>query len=154
MSSSSPAVSAVSVAPDELLRSGDLGRGAAVSGGIGSGRLFGVLLCFLLSGFAALLYQTAWMRQFSIVFGTSELAVAAVLASYMAGLAAGAAVSARFVDRIRRPVFVYGMMELGIALGALAVAPALRLAQQLQAAWIGGQAELPVAGALSHTLFY
>ena len=41
--------------------------------------LLGVVLCFVLSGFAALLYQTAWMRQFSLVFGTSELAVAAVL---------------------------------------------------------------------------
>ena len=42
--------------------------------------LLGVIACFILSGFAALLYQTAWMRQFSLVFGTSELAVAAVLA--------------------------------------------------------------------------
>ena len=45
--------------------------------------------CFLLSGFAALLYQMAWMRQFSTVFGTSELAVATVLSAYMGGLALG-----------------------------------------------------------------
>ena len=36
--------------------------------------------CFVLSGIAALVYQTAWTRQFAIVFGTSELAVATVLA--------------------------------------------------------------------------
>ena len=52
--------------------------------------LVGIALCFALSGFAALLYQTAWTRQFSLVFGTSELAVATVLAAYMAGLALGA----------------------------------------------------------------
>jgi len=46
--------------------------------------LFAVSLCFLLSGFAALLYQIAWMRQISTVFGTSELAVATVLAANMA----------------------------------------------------------------------
>src|SRR6185295_3983417 len=46
--------------------------------------------CFLLSGIAALIYQTAWTRQFAIVFGTSELAVATVLAAYMGGLALGA----------------------------------------------------------------
>ena len=34
---------------------------------------FGVIACFFLSGLAALLYQTAWLRQFSLVFGTSEL---------------------------------------------------------------------------------
>ena len=40
--------------------------------------LLKVAICFFLSGMAALLYQTAWMRQLSVVFGTSELAVATV----------------------------------------------------------------------------
>ena len=55
---------------------------------------FVVALCFFLSGLAALIYETAWTREFAFVFGTSELAVATVLAAYMAGLAAGAAVGA------------------------------------------------------------
>ena len=29
-------------------------------------------LCFLLGGLAALVYQTAWTRQFALVFGTSR----------------------------------------------------------------------------------
>ena len=32
-----------------------------------------VLACFLLSGFAALLYETVWTRQFAFVFGTVVL---------------------------------------------------------------------------------
>ena len=48
-----------------------------------------LLVCFVLSGFAALVYQTAWTREFAFVFGTSELAIAVVLAAYMAGLALG-----------------------------------------------------------------
>ena len=36
-----------------------------------------LLVCFFLSGFAALLYETAWMQEFGFVFGTSELAIAA-----------------------------------------------------------------------------
>ena len=40
-----------------------------------------LLLCFFLSGLAALIYQTAWARLFAFVFGTSELAVASVLAA-------------------------------------------------------------------------
>ena len=31
-------------------------------------------LCFFVSGFAALLYETVWTREFAFVFGTSELA--------------------------------------------------------------------------------
>lgn len=49
--------------------------------------LFALACCFALSGLAALVYQTAWTREFALVFGTSELAVATVLAAYMGGLA-------------------------------------------------------------------
>lgn len=80
-----------------------------------------LLLCFLLSGFSALLYQTAWTREFSFIFGTSEIAVAVVLAGYMGGLALGSALAARFAPEVRRPVLVYGALELGIALAALAI---------------------------------
>src|SRR3954470_24925890 len=81
--------------------------------------------CFGLSGTAALIYQTAWTRQFAIVFGTSELAVATVLAAYMGGLALGAWLVERFLPRIERPVLTYALLELGIAGGAVVVVPAL-----------------------------
>ncbi len=128
-------------------------RSRAEAGG-GWSSFLGILGCFFLSGFAALVYQTAWMRQFSIVFGTSELAVAAVLAAYMAGLAGGAALAAGFVERVRRPVLVYGLLELGIALGALAVPYLLSFAKQAMVAWIGGQPAITDEGASARTLFY
>ncbi|MDZ7684491.1 MAG: fused MFS/spermidine synthase [Gammaproteobacteria bacterium] len=115
--------------------------------------LLGVVLCFVLSGFAALLYQTAWMRLFSLVFGTSELAVAAVLAAYMAGLAIGAGVVARYVHRIRRPVLLYGLLEAGIAGSALAVPYLLTLLNRLYVAVFGGQPEL-VDASLGQSLFH
>lgn len=118
------------------------------------GEFGGVLLCFALSGFAALVYQTAWLRQFSVVFGTSELAVATVVAAHMGGLALGAAVGGRFIDAVRRPVLVYGLLELGIALGALLVPTGLRLAQSLQVSWLGQQPELMNSGGLEQTAFY
>jgi spermidine synthase len=64
------------------------------------------LACFFLSGFAALLYQTVWTRQFAFVFGTADLAVATVLAAYMGGLAVGAAAASRFAATVRRPLLV------------------------------------------------
>ncbi|MCC6766626.1 MAG: hypothetical protein IT293_18360, partial [Deltaproteobacteria bacterium] len=73
------------------------------------------LACFFLSGFAALLYQTVWTRQFSFVFGTADLAVATVLAAYMGGLALGAAAASRVAIRLDRPLLVYGALELAIA---------------------------------------
>jgi predicted membrane-bound spermidine synthase len=113
-----------------------------------------LLACFFASGFAALLYQTAWTREFGAVFGTSELAVATVLAAYMGGLAAGAALAGRFAPRVRRPVLAYGLLELGIAGAALAVPLAIRAATALQVALLGGR-ELPAdAGGFASALFY
>lgn len=37
---------------------------------------------FLLSGFAALLFQTVWLRQFAILLGTSKQSLAVILASH------------------------------------------------------------------------
>ncbi len=113
-----------------------------------------LLACFSLSGLAALIYETAWTQQFALVFGASELAVATVLAAYMAGLTAGAAIAGRLVGRIRRPILVYAVLELGIALAALAVPAALRLATRLQVVVLGGLEVPPEAGSLASALFY
>ena len=116
--------------------------------------LAAVALCFLLSGFAALLYQAAWLKKLGIVFGTSHVAVATVLAAYMAGLAAGAAIAARLVRRIERPVYVYGVLEAVIAVSALLVPLLLVLAQQLLAAFYGNQPAPVDAGAFGQNAYY
>ncbi|MGI9257969.1 MAG: fused MFS/spermidine synthase, partial [Gammaproteobacteria bacterium] len=114
----------------------------------------GVIACFFLSGFAALLYQTAWLRQFSLVFGTSELAVAAVLAAYMGGLAAGAAVAGRYIGRVRRPILVYGVLEAGIAISALAVPLFLAGSRALYILALGDQPAPPDAATMGQPIFY
>ena len=106
------------------------------------------------SGFAALLYQTAWTREFAFLFGTSELAVVAVLAAYMGGLAFGAAVAARTAGRLARPVLAYGLLELGIGLGALVVPFLIRGVQAVYLAIAGGLDAPPETMALSTALFH
>ncbi len=113
-----------------------------------------LLLCFFLSGFAALLYETAWAREFAFVFGTSEFAVVSVLAAYMGGLAAGAAVAGRLVSRIRRPILAYGLLELGIAASALAVPWGIRAAMWLHEAIAGGQSAPPDEASVAGSVFY
>jgi spermidine synthase len=111
--------------------------------------------CFVFSGVAALIYQTAWTRQFAIVFGTSELAVATVLAAYMGGLALGAALAERYLSRILRPVLTYGLLEIGIAVSAIFLVPAmLWLANVALQSWFGGQPTPPDSDHAGTTLFY
>ncbi len=111
-----------------------------------------LLACFFVSGFAALLYQTVWSRELSFVFGTSELAVVAVLAAYMGGLSLGAALAARFASRLRRPVLAYGALELAIAVSALLVPWGIRGIQAVYVGVLGGEAALPEGG-FAVTLF-
>jgi spermidine synthase len=113
-----------------------------------------ILLCFFLSGFAGLLFETLWTREFALVFGTSELAVATVLAAYMGGLAAGAALARRWVLRTARPALLYGVLELGIGLGALAVPAAIGAARRLAVALFGGQPAPPDASGGLLVLFH
>lgn len=108
-------------------------------------QLAAVACCFFLSGFAGLLYETVWFRQFATVFGTSEAALGAVLSAYMGGLALGAWVAARWENRIKCPVLAYGLLELGVAVGACLVPYGLWLADGIRYAVCGGQAELPAA---------
>jgi hypothetical protein len=44
-----------------------------------------IVVCAFLSGFAALLYEVAWLRQLAIVFGSSALALVTVVAAYLTG---------------------------------------------------------------------
>lgn len=71
-------------------------------------------MLLFLSGAAGLVYQVAWMRQLQPAMGGSVYAVTAVLASFMAGLAAGSAAISRVVARLTRPLALYALLELFI----------------------------------------
>lgn len=82
----------------------------------------GVLLCFLLSGAAGLIYQVAWGKALGLVFGNTVYAIATILAVFMGGLALGSALLGRWCERWRNAVALYGWMEILIAAaGALSL---------------------------------
>ena len=70
---------------------------------------------FLLSGAAALLFETLWFRLSGLALGSSVWASSAVLASFMAGLALGNLVAARRGEKVRRPLRLYAALETGVA---------------------------------------
>ena len=67
---------------------------------------------FLVSGATGLLYEVAFSKLLAYVFGATAYAVSTVLASFMGGLALGAFLGGRFAARARRPLVVYGALEL------------------------------------------
>lgn len=120
-----------------------------------SSSTFGLTLaCFYFSGFAGLLYEVVWQRQFHIALGSSELAVCAVLAAYMTGLAVGSAIAGRWMVRTNRPILVYALLELGIGVTALAVPLGIAGVRWLQIQIWGGQDSPPSAGNAFQTVFF
>jgi spermidine synthase len=100
--------------------------------------------CFALSGFAGIVYQIGWARQFALVFGTTEVAVTLVLAAYMAGLGLGAWLVQRFLPIVHRPVRVYAVLEIIVGTSAVALVGAVIAGSDwLQRTLVGQQRELP-----------
>jgi spermidine synthase len=95
------------------------------------------------SGLAALVYQTIWIKQLTLVVGVDVYAVTTGVSGFFAGLALGSAVFGQLADRSPSPLRLYAGLELGIAvLGvastlSLAAAPALFVTLQSK---VGGLA--------------
>src|SRR3954454_7401128 len=76
------------------------------------------------SGFCALVYQIAWLREFRLIFGASTAASAAVLAIFIGGLGLGGWLLGPRADRHPRPLLFYSQLEAIVAVSA-AVSPFL-----------------------------
>ncbi|UCE85477.1 MAG: fused MFS/spermidine synthase [Deltaproteobacteria bacterium] len=104
---------------------------------------------FFGSGVCALVYEVVWIRLLSLTLSVTVYALATVLCAFMAGLGLGAAIAARIVDRLERPLVAFGVAELVIAASGLVV-PAILYRLGPAYVWIhdlfGGSGVLFVAG--------
>jgi len=85
--------------------------------------LVSLLIGYGISGAAALIYEIAWTRAIALVIGSSVYAFSMMLTAFILGIALGSVVCARFVDRLRAPMFALGLIQVAISLSALAVTP-------------------------------
>lgn len=85
--------------------------------------------CLLTSGFAGLVYEICWIREASLVFGSTTQALSTVVAVFFGGLALGSWLSGR--AHPERPMRVYAVLELALALAALCSPTLFELADRL-----------------------
>jgi spermidine synthase len=104
-----------------------------------------VALLLFGSGCAALIYQTAWMREFRLIFGASTAASAAVLAIFVGGLGLGGLVLGPRADRHPRPILYYSHLEAIVAVSA-ALTPLVLVVVQWIYFSMGGTLSLGTAG--------
>src|SRR6266487_2089892 len=69
-----------------------------------------------LSGMGALIFETLWLRLSGLVFGNSIWAASLILSSFMAGLALGNVIAASSRIRRWRPLNLYALLEVFVAL--------------------------------------
>lgn len=77
------------------------------------------LVVYAIAGGIALGYEVVWSQAIVPFMSTRSFAFAVMLATYLAGLALGAALGARFADRVREPWAVFGLLI--AAAGAVAL---------------------------------
>jgi spermidine synthase len=76
-----------------------------------------LLLLFIGSGCAALIYEVVWLQLLQLVVGSSAISMGVLLGTFMGGMCLGSFLLPRYVDRKHHPLRVYAGLELGI--GAL-----------------------------------
>ena len=90
-----------------------------------------VLDIFLLSGAAGLIYEVVWARELVLVFGNTTQAVSAILTGFFGGMAIGSFVGGRLADRVRRPLRLYGWLELILVVVVLLTPITFRLLHEV-----------------------
>jgi predicted membrane-bound spermidine synthase len=87
---------------------------------------------FLLSGFAALLYQIVWQRSLFAIYGINVEAVTVVVTAFMVGLGVGSLAGGAISKDPRRPALaLFGAVEIAIGVFGLISLPLFR--------WVGAR---------------
>ena len=96
-----------------------------------------LLLLFVGSGCAALVYEVVWFQLLQLVIGSSTLSLSVLLSTYMGGLCVGSLLFARVIPARHHPLRVYAMLELGIGLIGILVLFGMPLVAGAYTSWAG-----------------
>src|SRR5215468_1119252 len=80
-----------------------------------------LLLLFVGSGCAALIYEVVWFQLLQLIIGSSVVSLGLLLGTFMGGMCLGSILLPRIISARWHPLRVYAVLELTIGLIALAV---------------------------------
>ena len=96
-----------------------------------------LLVLFLGSGCAALIYELVWFHVLRLVIGSSSISIAALLVSFMGGMGLGSVALPRLVPRSWHPLKVYAGLELLIGVIGLVLLVVLPRVETVYLAAVG-----------------
>ena len=80
-----------------------------------------LLLLFVGSGCAALIYEIVWLQLLQLAVGSSAVSLGVLLGTYMGGMCLGSLLLPKIVAKTQHPLRVYAKLELGIGIFAIVV---------------------------------
>ncbi len=80
-----------------------------------------LLVLFVASGCAALIYEIVWFQLLSLIVGSSAISMGVLLAVFMGGMCLGSLILSGTVSKARHPLRVYAALEVGIGLFGLII---------------------------------
>jgi len=78
-----------------------------------------LLLLFVGSGCAALIYEVVWLQLLSLTIGSSAISLGVLLGTFMGGMCLGSYLLPRYINPHHHPMRVYAFLELGIGVMGL-----------------------------------
>src|SRR5688572_2882686 len=80
-----------------------------------------LLLLFIGSGCAALIYEVVWFQLLQLSIGSSAVSLGVLLGIYMGGMCLGSLLLPKYLNPRNHPLRVYALLELGIAVFGIIV---------------------------------
>jgi spermidine synthase len=96
-----------------------------------------LLILFVGSGCAALIYEIVWFQLLELVIGSSAVSLGVLLGTFMGGMCLGSIVLPRLISARRHPLRAYAFLELGIGLIGLLALFGIPLINGVYTAWAG-----------------
>ena len=96
-----------------------------------------LLLLFVGSGCAALIYEIVWFQLLELVIGSSAVSLGVLLGTFMGGMCLGSLLFPRVVPAREHPLRVYAGLELGIGAIGVLVLLGMPLVGGVYTAWAG-----------------
>ncbi len=96
-----------------------------------------LLILFVGSGCAALIYEIVWFQLLELVIGSSAVSLGVLLGTFMGGMCLGSIVLPRLISARHHPLRVYAFLELGIGLIGLLALFGIPLINGVYTAWVG-----------------
>ena len=102
-----------------------------------------LVLLFVGSGCAALIYEIVWFQLLQLVIGSSAVSLGVLLGTFMGGMCLGSLLLSRVVSAREHPLRVYALLEIGIGVLGIIVLVLVPLVGRLYAS-IGGHGPVSI----------